>query len=239
MTQDSPSTVPSLRRAVALFAAAGLLTACSPRRVVVIAPAVDAEQAALALEDHTGLREPVRILFDWQLNEAGVRVSGRGVARIEPPYKARLDLFLGNGETVVKAALVNGDLRLPPGAPRNVLPPADLMWGTLGVFRPQMGTELIGGDRLEGGGLRLRYRYEDGNELHYRMTDGLLRNVELVEGGHVVQRVRLELDADDRYPLEATYRNLAAFRELKLTRESVERVEPFPPDTWDPVGAGR
>jgi len=154
------------------------------------------------------------------------------VARVEPPYRARLDLFLGNGETVVRAALVNGELRLPPGAPTNILPPADLMWGVLGVFRPQLGITLLGADRLEGDDLRLRYEYDDGRQLHYQVTDGRIGKMEILDGSHVVERVELEMNGEDRYPVEATYRNLAAFRELKMARESVERVEPFPPDIW-------
>jgi hypothetical protein len=99
--------------------------------------------------------------------------------------------------------------------------------------------ELLGGDELEQDALRLRYRYEDGKELHYRINDGMLRTVELIESGSVVQRVEVELDAESRYPVQATYRNLAAFRELKLTRDHLERVESYPPDIWDPIGEGR
>ncbi|GMV07640.1 MAG: hypothetical protein AMXMBFR53_39150 [Gemmatimonadota bacterium] len=229
--------MPAPRRPRTLLAVAGALAfaGCQPRQVVYVAPAVDPEQLALALEDRTSLTEPVRIVFQWQLNEAGIRVRGRGVARIEPPYRARLDLFLGNGETVVRAALVDGDLRLPPGAPEGILPPADLMWGVLGVFRPLMGTELLGGDRLEGEALQLRYRYADARELHFRVEQGRVRTLEMLKGGHAVERVELGLEEGSRYPAEATYRNLAAFRELKLTRESVERVESYPPDIWDPT----
>lgn len=218
-----------------LLAGASALAACAPTPVVYVSPPPDPEQVALALEDKTSLREPVRIVFEWQLNEAGVRVKGRGVARIEPPYKARLDLFLGNGETVVRAALVDGDLRIPPGAPEGILPPADLMWGVLGVFRPLFGTELLGADRLEGDALQLRYRYADARELRFRVVGGRVRAVETLEGGHAVERVELGLEEGSRYPTEATYRNLAAFRELKLTRQSVEQVESYPPDIWDPV----
>jgi len=196
---------------------------------------VDGEQLALALEERTSLNEPIRVVFSWQLNEAGIRVGGKGVARIEPPYRARLDLFLGNGETVVRAALVDGELRLPPGAPEGILPPPDLMWSVLGVFRPAFGIELMGADRLEGGGLRLRYRYPDARELSFRVEDGLIRTVEVLRDGHATERVELGLDEGSRYPAEATYRNLAAFRELKLTRETVERVESYPPDIWDPT----
>ncbi|HSW29657.1 MAG TPA: hypothetical protein VLH75_09280 [Longimicrobiales bacterium] len=227
----------SLRRPLHTFLLSGAfgLVACAPTPVVYVSPPPDPEQVALALEDKTALTEPVRIVFEWQLNEAGMRVRGRGVARIEPPFKARLDLFLANGETVVRAALVDGDLRLPPGAPEGILPPADLMWGVLGVFRPMFGTELMGAERVEGDAMRLRYRYADGRELRFRIVGGRVRTVEILQGGTAVERVELGLEEGSRYPEEATYRNLAAFRELKLTRQTVEQVESYPPDIWDPV----
>ena len=184
---------PTVRRRAALSFLSGTLFAgaCSQPQVIYVAPAVDPEQVALALEERTLLTEPVRIVFEWQLNEGGMRVRGRGVARIEPPYKARLDLFLGNGETVVRAALVDGELRLPPGAPEGIIPPADLMWGVLGVFRPLLGTELLGADRTAGDGLQLRYRYADGRELHFQVEGGRVRTLEMLRDGHAVERVEL------------------------------------------------
>ncbi|MEQ9397719.1 MAG: hypothetical protein RJQ04_00990 [Longimicrobiales bacterium] len=231
-----PAPVPvPLRRILALGALAAV-SACTPPPPAVVAPAVDPEQLALALEDRTSLDQPTRILFEWQMNEAGVRARGRGVARIEPPYRARLDLFMGSGETAARAALVDGDLRLAPGARRELLPPPDLLWGVLGVFRPEFGIELMGADRLEGGQHQLRYRYADGTELHFRVDEGRVRTMELRRGGHAVERVELELAEGERFPVEATYRNLADFRELRITRASVDVVEPYPPDIWDPSG---
>jgi hypothetical protein len=49
-----------------------------------------------------------------------------------------------------------------------------------------------------------------------------------------VQRVELAPEGGDRYPVEATYRNVADFRELRLERRSLEVVGPFDPDIWDP-----
>jgi len=223
-----------------LFALPALLLAatiagCTTHRPAVVGPAVDAQHTALDLEDRTRLRRPSRIMFQWELNESGVRVHGRGVARLESPYRARLDLFLGNGETVVRAALVGEDLRLPPGTPRDILPPPDLMWAVLGVFRPEQGSKLMGADRLVGGALRLRYLCPDGEQLRYRIEDGRVTTLEVLDGGHTTQQVRLSLSGDSRYPVEATYRNMKAFRELKLKRESVEQVDAFPPEIWNPV----
>ena len=230
----SPLRTRSLLALLAL-AAAG---ACSPAPPAVVAPAVDPDQLALSLEDRTALDGPIRVVFEWSLNESGVRVKGRGVARLEPPYKARLDLFMGSGDTAIRATLVDGVLSLPPGAPEGILPPPDLMWGVLGVFRPQSGSELMGAEQLAGGSVQLRYRYPDGEELHYQVAGGTVSSVELSKGGHVVQRVELEMQEGSRYPTEATYRNLAAFRELKLTRESLEHVASYPPEIWDLTNVG-
>jgi hypothetical protein len=218
----------------AVLAASLLLSTCGPRRLAVVAPVPDASGTARELRDRTSLEEPLQIFFAWNLNEAGRRLNGRGVARVEPPYKARLDLFLHNGETVVRAALVEGELRLPEGAPDDILPPPDLMWGVLGVFRPPIGTELLGAERLEGSGTRLRYAYPDGTELHYEVVEGSVRTLEMLDRGRVVQRVRLEPEADDRYPTEAVYRNMADFRELTLERDSLLVASGFDEEIWDP-----
>ncbi|MEX2048990.1 MAG: hypothetical protein WEB90_05380 [Gemmatimonadota bacterium] len=225
---------PSARNAALAVVLPLLAAACGPQRLAVLGPVAEPEAAANALRSGTELEEPLRIVFDWQLNEGGQRVRGQGVARVEPPYHARLDLFLDNGETVISAAMVDGDLRLPPGAPDDILPPPDLMWGALGVFRPHDGTRLLGGDRLEGEAVRLRYGYADGTELHYEVLAGVLRSLELVDRGRVVQRVELAPEAGDRYPVGATYRNVADFRELRLERTSLVVVGPFDPDIWDP-----
>jgi hypothetical protein len=216
------------------LALAIVATSCAPKRLSVVGPLQNVEASARAVEQGTRLEQPVRIDFRWELNEAGARVDGVGVARIEPPYRARLDLFLDNGEGVVSAALVDDELRLPYGAPDDVLPPVDLMWGTLGVFRPFAETRLVGGDRLENRAERLRYVYPDGTEIHYELEGDAVRALELMEGTSVVQWVRLVPEDGSRYPKSATYRNLIEFRELKIIRESVVVAESFDPAIWDP-----
>lgn len=210
------------------------LAACGPKRLAVVSPVSGADAVAAALERSTRLGEPTRIDFSWRLNESGSRLAGVGVARIEAPYRARLDLFLDNGESVISAALVDDELRLPPGAPEDVLPPTDMMWATLGVFRPVEGTRLIAGENLEDGAQRLRYAYEGRGELHFEVLEQAVRSLEVVEGGAVVEWVRLEPSDDGRYPRSATYRDLVDFRELRIERRSVAAAEPFDPAIWDP-----
>ena len=225
-----PATVAPWAIAVMLL----LLAACGPRRLAVVGPIQGPQGVADAVERSTRLEGPARVDFTWRLNESGSRLAGVGVARIEPPYRARLDLFLENGESVLSAALVDDELRLPPGARQDVLPPTDLMWATLGVFRPVEGTRLLADERLEDGAQRLRYAYEDGAELHFELMEGALRALEVVDGGATLEWVRLEPSADDRYPRAATYRNLVDFRELRLQRTSVRSAESFDPEIWDP-----
>lgn len=224
-------------RRPALLVAMGfvaLMAGCGPGRTVAVGPLPDPGGAARAAADAARLTEPARIEFRWELNEAGSRVEGVGVARVESPFRARLDLFLDNGEGVVSAALVDDELRLPFGAPDDVLPPVELMWGTLGVFRPLPTARLEGGDELEGAAQRFRYRADDQVELHYELSGGRVRVVEMLRGTSVVQWVRLTEAKDGGYPAAATYRNLVDFRELKITRTAVIPAESFDPSIWDP-----
>lgn len=198
------------------------------------APTVDAEQVALRMERRTRPEAPTRAVFGWEMNESGSRLSGRGVVRMEPPYRVRLDLFLDNGETAARAALVEDELRLPPGVDRRLIPPPPLLWASLGVFHPGPRARLLDG-RARDGGVRLRYGLSGGEELRYRLRDGRLRAAELLRDGDVVERVELDDREDGATPPGARYRDLSAFRELRVSIESTERVESYPPEIWHPA----
>jgi hypothetical protein len=197
------------------------------------APTIDAQGLALRLEARGQLQEPTRIFFEWSLSDRDARFRGRGVARLEPPYKARLDLFLASGETAVRAALVGDELRLPPGAPEGLIPPAELLWGTLGVFKPSGDARLRGAEALPDGRTALHYVRPDGIEVRYVVGETGVQQVERLRGGSVVEQLALGAPNGGRYPSEATYRNLTAFRELRLSRQGVEQVEAYPPDIWE------
>lgn len=197
-----------------------------------------AEVRAAALEagERTRPTRSTRLDFRWRAREPDFRDSGFGVARIEPPYRARLDLFLDNGETAAIAALVGDELRIPESLPTELVPPAPLLWAALGVFRPGGGAEMLRG-AIERSTMEVEYRLPPGGRVRFRLRDGALVDAELRERGSAVQRVFLSGSGEgSAYPAEATYRNLADYRELELRLESVEHVDAFPQDIWTPRG---
>jgi hypothetical protein len=217
-------------RALAL-ALACLASACStPPPAPTPAPTLDAGQVASAAERRSSIDAPFRITFEWSATEPGARMSGRGLARVEPPYRARLDLFADNGEHVAAAVLDGDDLRVAAGAQTSI-PPAPLLWGALGVFRPGFGTALAGGRVYPGGELLLRYLMP-GGELEYRLRDDLVEGINLMVEGSTVEELSLARGAGERFPRRATYRHLVDVLELEMTLESVEDVESYPTDIW-------
>jgi len=106
------------------------------------------------------------------------------------------------------------------------------LWASLGVFRPGEGVTLIGAETLDDDVLRLRYRLADGDELRYEFRSGRVTEVELRHEGDAVHRIALSRDGGGELPTEATYRNLASFSELKVTVQTVERVDSHPSDIW-------
>jgi hypothetical protein len=194
----------------------------------------DARQTAEAAEDLSRLDAPYSLFFEWSALEAGLRVRGQGVARVEPPHRARLDLFTTQGTRIAVAALVDDELRLPPGTP-DILPPAALLWGALGVFRPGDDTSLSSGLRIGNDGTELRYRLPGEDELHYRLRDLRIEAVDLKRGGRALEELRLARTDGERFPREATYRDLVRVRELRITLERVEDALPFPSGIWNPV----
>jgi len=194
---------------------------------------VDADGIAQNLRLKSMPTEPVRILFDWSLNESGSRTSGRGVVRMEPPYKARLDLFTGKGETVLRAALVDDVLRLPQGVTsQDIVPPPTLLWAALGVFRPGNLAYLNAGESVGAQQVQLGYGYSGGEEVHYLVSGDEVDQVELLRGGHVAERVTVEASEEHTFPKTAVYRNIGEFRELTVTLDVYEPVDVYPPDIW-------
>lgn len=175
---------------------------------------------------------PLRILFDWSVRERDARFRGRGAARIQDPYRARLDLFGPRGEGYLSAALVEDELRLPPSTAATQVPPPTLLWSVLGVFRPPVGAALIGTQR---DGDRTRLEYADGQDRwRFEFVAGAVRRAEWIRSGGARQTVEIEGTDEHGVPRQAVYRDYAAFTELTLTLDEVEQVDAFSPEVWTP-----
>ena len=215
-----------------------LASACGapppPEPVTPAPPRTDLRAEALLIEYTTRVAHPSRLVFRWRAQEDGFRRQGTGVARVEPPYRARLDLFLDNGETVASAALVEDELRTPPSLSTELVPPPPLMWAVFGVFRPGAGAALVRG-RLSSGTMELDYALPTLEQVRFELRDRAVVHAERLERGSVVEVVFIsEREGDTIFPREATYRHLPDFRELRITLESVDHVDAFPPDIWYP-----
>lgn len=180
------------------------------------------------------IERPVQLTFEWRAREPGFRDEGIGVARVAPPDKARLDLFLDNGETAAIAALVGDDLRVPGGLPLELVPPPALLWAALGVFRPGAGAEVLEGRRADGA-TELRFSLPGGDLVRFLMRDRRVVEAAVLREGAEVERVVVAATGQgSAYPAGATYRNLRDYRELELRLESFEHVDPFPTHIWNP-----
>jgi hypothetical protein len=225
------NTSPALARSGAALLALGLLvTACAthgpPAPPGTADPATADAAVAATSPDRT-----VRVIFGWQAVEADARFTGRGVARIQPPYHARLDLFGPRGDTYLSAALVDDLIRLPPGVQAVQLPPPALMWAVLGVVRPPAHAALVG--TREARGRTELFYHADGGQLLFVLEGARLRNARWDIPGRTLT-VELRGEGPAGLPAQATYRDVAAYTELMLNLETVDEVEPFPPDIWTP-----
>ena len=238
----NPMFGPSRRRApgptlavwaVLLSVGVGSMTACASSEPIEDARPLDAGQLAQNAQRASELDVPYRLVFEWSLNEPGMRLQGQGVARIEPPYRARLDLFARNGERITSAALVDGDLRVPEGLP-SFLPQSTFFWGSLGVFRPDRSMGLAGGRWQRDGLAELRYLPTGNSELLVRLAGSRVQEMVRRSNGRAVEELRLDMVEGERFPRQATYRDLRETRELRLTLDTVEHVEAYPSDTWTP-----
>jgi hypothetical protein len=197
----------------------------------------DPAAAAAELLRATTPNRAHRIPFNWTLNEAGSKVSGRGLVRVDAPRRIRLDLFGPRNETVLAAALVEEDYRFPAGVtPGVALPSPALLWGGLGVIRPPAGATLLGVNASDSSAV-IRYRAADGTTYQYEThrSAGLVRldGVERSGNGGRMETVRLTRDEGGRIKT-AAYRNWAAFRELTLESGDITDVSSFPESTWQP-----
>jgi hypothetical protein len=217
----------TLRLAMAM--AIPLTAACAARST----PSTVDPSAAARYVDASAPDRPLRIIFAWTALDGDARFTGRGAARVEPPYHARLDLFGPRGETYVSAAVVDDDLRLPGGKAPLALPPVAMMWATLGVVAPPAEAVLVG-TREEGTEVELHYDVGE-SRLRYSLADGRLRTVQWDGPG---RRMAVQLDGSAQHglPEEAAFRDWSGGTELMLKLEQVDEVESYPPEIWFPDG---
>jgi hypothetical protein len=192
------------------------------------------QELARAAVDATARRVPMRVVFDWKVQDRDARFSGQGVARVEPPDRARLDLFGPRGEGYLSAAVVGDSLRVPPGLRPQAaaVPPQTLLWSVLGVLRPPEGARLVSA-RQQGTEVRLEYARGD-ERWQFVVAAGRLQRAELDRPGTGRQTLELQGEGPLGLPREAVFRDFAAFRQLTLTLDRADEAQPFPPDTWAP-----
>jgi hypothetical protein len=212
-----------------------LLAGCGATTVSSTPQAPPQPQLAQQLVDSTALRRPLHLVFAWSFTEENARFSGRGSTRVEPAYKARLDLFGPRGETYLSAAAVGDELRLPPNLPAAlaaIMPPTPLMWSALGVLRAPDGAHL---EMTHQSGDTLTVGYGRGEEhWRFRSIRGRLQYAEWNGPNAGRRTVELRGDGGHRLPAVAVFRDWQAFRELTMTLEQANEAAPFPPDTWYP-----
>lgn len=206
-----------------------VVTACAGTLKATGPPDPALERAAL---ENTAPTQPLRIVFDWHMRERDGRFRGQGVARVEPPDRARIDLFGPRGDGLLSAAIVDGDVRLPSAQQTVDLPPPPMMWAVLGVVEPPQGARLISTARKDD---RVQLLYLDGGgRLRYDLDRGRLRGVQWDGPGN--RRYTVQLEGDSlRLPDKAVYRDWAGYVELVIELKQVQDVDPYPPETWNPA----
>ena len=184
---------------VALAAAA-----CAPRAAPLVGAPVPARLPAAALD------APRQIVFRWSLEDGTLVARGEGVARVAPPDSARLDFFLDGGAGGGTAFLIGDALDAPGGDfVRRLLPPAPLLWASLGRLAVPPGDTVA---RLDGGVLRA----DIGGGPVYRVSfeGDSLRRVERIDGGRLQEWVARSAEGRIEYRHEASGRRLS----LEVTR---------------------
>jgi hypothetical protein len=165
-----------------------------------------------------------RVIFGWEYKERLGSGRGEGVVRIATPDSARIDMFLQNGSYAGFVILIGDSLTaLAQDAARQSLPPAQLLWASLGVVRVTAADTIA---RQDGDTLRA----EIGRDPTWRMTyaDRALARMERISGGRVEQIV--ERSDSTR----VVYRQPGAGRSLVLTIRRVIPETGFDAAIWRP-----
>jgi len=230
---DSPLSLPwRIRRSV--VAIAMMLASASCASSGEFAAGSAAPLIAQRMIEATAVSAPMHLTFDWSLRDREARFNGAGAARVQPPYRGRLDLFGPRGELYLVAAINRSSMELPAGAERDALPPPALLWAALGVLYPPDGAQLTGTSTSEGSaGQETQLEYRLGDERwRFRLVDDMLRSAEWQNGSDGRRTVELEGTLSPGLPQRARYRDWIAFRELELTIRTAEPTDAFSDDVF-------
>lgn len=178
--------------------------ACAPRAAPLAGAPVPARLPDARID------APRQVFFRWELEDGTLVARGEGVARVVPPDSARLDFFLDGGAGGGTAFLI-GDAFDAPGGDlvRRMLPPAPLLWASLGRLAVPPGDTVA---RLDGGVLRA----DIGTGPVYRVSfeGDSLRRVERIDGGRLQEWVARTAEGRIEYRHEPSGRRLS----LDVTR---------------------
>jgi hypothetical protein len=167
---------------------------------------------------------PQRVDFRWEYRDGDLLARGDGVARIAPPDSVRMDFFIDGGLGGGYAVLIGNDFYSPADdAARRFLPPAPLLWATLGRLAVQPARDTTA--RIDGGTLRA----DIGSNPTWRATfDGeRLARLERIEGGRVLEWVKRDSTGAVRYAHNLTQRS------LNLTVTRTQRAPEFDAAIWN------
>jgi hypothetical protein len=194
-------------------------SACAPR----IHPLQGIAPLSATLPTFALAATPQKLTFKWELNDNSIVARGDGVARLEAPDHARVDLFLGGGFGAAAAAVLVGDsLFVPPGSSgRDMVPPAPLLWAALGrLALPAVPDTII---RVSGDTLRASL----GAPVQWRLMSvgGQLTRVERIAGDRIVEWV-------DRRDRTKIHYELSGRRSLVLDIKNQQPAAPFDASIW-------
>ena len=209
-------------RAVVAYGVIVLVSACAPRaRPLAGAPAPATVHLPVAVLPD-GYQ---KVVFRWRYAEGETGARGEGVARIAPPDRARLDLFLDGGLGGTHARIIGDEIRAPGGAlGRRYLPPPPLLWAALGRLAVPPAPDTI--VRVDGD--TLRADIGAGSVWRVTFAAGRLTRLERIEGGRIVEWVSRGAADEVRYEHESARRSLA----LTIVRR--EGATAFDPSIWRP-----
>lgn len=166
-----------------------------------------------------------RIVFTWEYQDQdGFSAKGEGVGRVVAPDSARMDFFLTGGFGGGWAILIGDRLSTPgPDVVRRLVPPAPLLWATLGRVAVPPGSDTsatVSGDTL---------RAEIGPSPRWRLmfVRSQLVRVERVDNGRITEFV-------SRNGPALHYENTAARRSLSLNVQRTEDAGGFDASIWRP-----